>query len=40
MNFIIGSFEFYCKSQHKQVKWDICKSYGSFPYLQSSTLFK
>ena len=44
MAFVIGSFQFYSKSEHKQVKWnkitwEICKSDSIFPYLQSSTLF-
>ena len=43
MTFIIGNFQFHCKSEHKQVQrnkiiWDMCKSDSIFPYLQSSTL--
>ena len=45
MNFIIGTFQSNCKSEHNQVKRnkvtrDMCKSDSIFPYLQSSTLFK
>ena len=39
MTFIIGSFQFYSKSERKQVKWnkitsEMCKSDSIFPYLQ------
>ena len=42
---VIGTFQFHCKSEHKQVKWnkitcEMCKSDSIFPYLQRSTLFK
>ena len=45
MTFVIGSFQFYSKSEHKQIKWykikrEMCKSDSIFAYLQSSTLFK
>ena len=45
MTFIIGILQFYCKSEHKQVKGNeikegMCKSDGTFPYLQRDTLFK
>ena len=45
MTFIIGIFQFYYKSEHKQVKknkikQDMCKSDSIIPYLQVSTLFK
>ena len=45
MTFIIGAFQFNCKSMHKHVKRNkvtqyMSKSDSSFPYLQSSTLFK
>ena len=45
MIFTIGIFQFYGKSEHKQVKrnkikQDMCKSDSSFSYLQGSTLFK
>ena len=45
MTFLIGIFQFHCKSKHKQVKsnkikQDMYKSDSIFPYLQSSTLFK
>ena len=45
MTFIIGTFQFHCKSEHSQVKWnkitrDMCKSDSIFPYLQGSTLNK
>ena len=45
MIFIFGIFQFHCKSDHKQVKWNkikqgLCKSDRIFPYLQSSALFK
>ena len=45
MTFIIGIFQFHCKSEHKQVKWkeskeDMWKSDSIFPYLKSGTLFK
>ena len=45
MIFIISIFQFHCKSEHKQVKWnkikrDTCKFHSIFPYLQSSTLSK
>ena len=38
MAFIIDTFQFNCKSEHKQVKWneikeDMCKSDSVFPYL-------
>ena len=39
MTFIIGAFQFHCRSEHKQVKWnkitwDLSKSESLFPYLQ------
>ena len=42
---VIGIFQFHCKSEHKQVKnnkikRNMCKSGGTSPYLQNSTLFK
>ena len=45
MIFTIGIFQFYGKSEHKQVKrnkikQDMCKSDSSLSYLQGSTLFK
>ena len=45
MTFIIGIFQFHCKSEHKQVKWNeieqgMCKSDSTFPYLQRGTLLK
>ena len=45
MTFIIGIFQFHCKSEHKQVKrneikQDMRKSDSTFPYLQQCTLFK
>ena len=38
-------FQFYCKCEHKQIKWneikqDMCKCDSIFPYLQRHTLFK
>ena len=46
MTFLIGIFQFHCKSEHKQeksikVKREMCKSMSVsiFPYLQISTLF-
>ena len=43
MPFVNGNFQFHCKSEHKQVKWnkitpDMCKSDSIFPYLQSTAL--
>ena len=40
--FIIGIFQFHCKSEHKQVKWnkmkeDMFKTDSIFPCLQSSS---
>ena len=45
MSFLIGMFQFHCKSEHKQVKSnefkrDMGKSDSILPYLQNSTLFK
>ena len=45
MTFIIGTFQFHCKTERKQVKRnkiksDMCKSDGVFPCLQISTPFK
>ena len=45
MTFIIDIFQFHCKSEQKQVKWneikrDMCKSDSIFPYLQRGTLLK
>ena len=45
MVFIISIFQFHCKSEHKQGKWnkikrDMCKSDSIFPYLQIITLFE
>ena len=45
MTFIIVTFHFHCKIEHKQVKKnkntrDMCISEGIFPYLEGSTLFK
>ena len=45
MAFIIGTIQFYYKSEPKQAKLikierDISKSDRTFPYLQSSKLFK
>ena len=45
MNFITGTFQSCCKSEHNQVKWnkitrDMCKADSIFPYLQGSMLFK
>ena len=45
MTFISGIFQFYCKSEHKQAKWnktkwEMCKSDKIFPYLQSITAFE
>ena len=45
MTFIIGIFQFYYKSEPKQVKWnkikrDLCKSDSVFSWLQGSALFK
>ena len=44
-DFIIITFLFHCKSEHKQGKSnkiirDMCKSDSIFPYLQITTLFK
>ena len=43
MTIIIGIFQFHCKSEHKQAKWnkieqDICKSDSISPYLQGSEI--
>ena len=45
MTFIIGTFQFHFKSDHKQIKWnritwEMCKSDSLFPYWQSRSLFK
>ena len=45
MTFMLGIFQFHCKSEHKQVKWnkikqDTSTSDSIFSYLQSSVLFK
>ena len=45
LTFIIGNFQFYCQSEHKQVKRnkitpEMSKCDSNFPYLQSSALFK
>ena len=45
MAFVIDTFQFHCKSEHKQVKQnkitrDMCKSDSAFPYLKCSALFK
>ena len=45
MTFIIGTFQFHCESEHKQVKWsktreNMWKADGILHYLQNSTLFK
>ena len=45
MAFIIGIFQFHCKSEHKKVKWNkikqgIWKSDSIFPYLQRGALSK
>ena len=45
ITFIIDTFQFNCKRECKQVKWnkitrDMCKSDGSFSYFQSNALFK
>ena len=44
-SFIIDTFHFHCKIEHKQVKrkkntWHMCKPDSIFPNLESSTLFK
>ena len=44
MTFIIGTFQFRCKTEHKQVKRNkitqkMYKSESIFPHLQSSILF-
>ena len=41
--FIIGIFQFDCKSEHKQVKWnetDIFKADSIFSYLQNSNILR
>ena len=45
ITFIIDTFQFHCKLERKQVKWnkitrDMWKSDGSFSYFQSNALFK
>ena len=45
MTLIIGIFQFHCKSEQKQVKWNeikqnMCKYDSTCSYLQSSKLFK
>ena len=45
MTFIIDTFQFHCRSEHKQVQRNKMIQYmykydSIFPYLQSSTLFK
>ena len=45
ITFIIDIFQFHCKIEHNQVKWnkitwDLCKSDSIFFYLQSSKLLK
>ena len=45
MTFIIGIFQFHCKSEHKQVKLnkikrEIRRSDSNFSYLQSITAFQ
>ena len=45
MALIIGIFQFHCKSEHKQVKWNeikqgMSKSDSIFPYLECGALFK
>ena len=45
MTFMIGIFQFQCKSEHTQIKrdkikQDMCKSESFFPYLQSITVFQ
>ena len=44
-DFKLGTFQFHCKSEHKQIKRnkitrDMCESDIIIAYLQSSTLFK
>ena len=45
MTFMIGIFQFHCKSEHKKVKGneikgDMHKSDSAFTYLQRATIFK
>ena len=45
MTFLIDMFLFHCKSEHKQVKeseikQELCKSDGIFPYLERGSLFE
>ena len=45
MTFMIGIFQFHCKSEHKKVKGneikgDMHKSDSAFTYLKRATIFK